>query len=77
MLTLQIISGACVSGWGGRVSATTTAVVVGSCSRDSTGNGACAASAVLHQAQVRLAQPLGTRVILDAGTGLPLVPGLG
>jgi hypothetical protein len=57
------------------VYATPAAVVVGSWSRDSDPGGVCAASAALRLVQVRLAQPLGTRVILDAGTGLPVVPG--
>ncbi len=74
VLTVQIITGACVSGWGARVYSTATAVVVGSWSRDSATSGPCPAMAVMRQAQVRLSQPLGTRVILDAGTGLPLLP---
>jgi hypothetical protein len=77
VLTLQIVTGACVSGWGGRLYATPAAVVVGSWSRDSDTGEPCAASAILRLVQVRLAQPLGTRVVLDAGTGLPVVPGLG
>jgi hypothetical protein len=77
VLTLSFSTGACVSGWGGRVYSAATAVVVGSWSRNSGGSGWCPASAILRQAQVRLSQPVGTRVILDAGTGLPLVPGLG
>lgn len=75
-LTLSISTGACVSGWGGRVYSTATALVVGSWSRDSSGSGSCPASALMRQVQVRLSQPLGTRVILDAGTGFPVVPGL-
>lgn len=77
VLTLSFSTGACVSGSGGRVYSAATAVVVGSWSRDSSGSGWCPASAIMRPAQVRLSQPVGTRVILDAGTGLPLVPGLG
>jgi len=75
VLTLRFITGACVSGWGGRVYSATSAVVVGSWSRNSDAGGACAASAAIRHGQVRLPRPLGARVILDAGTGFPVVPG--
>ena len=74
VLTVKFLTGACVSVWRGLVYSAPTAVVVGSWSRDSTPDGSCTAVAVGRQAQVRLPQPLGTRVILDAATGFPVVP---
>ena len=72
-LTLQFGTSACVSGWGGLVYETSAAVVVGSWSKVS-GTG-CNLALVFREATVHLAQPLGSRVILDAGTALPVAPG--
>jgi hypothetical protein len=77
VLTLRITTGVCISGWGGRVYSAADAVVVGSWTRDANTGAACPAMAVMRKVQVRLPQPLGARVILDAATGLPLVPGPG
>jgi hypothetical protein len=75
VLTLLFDTGVCVSGWGGLVYETPTAVVIGSWARNSTADGACPAMAAERYAPVRLTRTLGSRVILDAGTGLPVVPG--
>jgi hypothetical protein len=50
-------------------------VVAGSWERPSGGDTACPAVGVPRTARVTLARPLGTRVILDAASGLPLVSG--
>jgi hypothetical protein len=72
-LTLQFGTSACVSGSGGLVYETSAAVVVGSWSKVS-GTG-CNLALVFREAMVHLAQPLGSRVILDAGKALPVAPG--
>jgi hypothetical protein len=73
-LTLQFITGACVTAWGARLYQTSAAVVVGSWSGGGSGQ-MCPADAVSRSAKVTLARPLGSRFVLDVATGLPLVLG--
>jgi hypothetical protein len=74
-LTLQFLTGACVTAWGAHVYQTGSAVVVGSWSGGSNGQAACPASALSRSARVTLQRPLGSRVVLDVASGRPLVPG--
>jgi len=73
VLTITYITGSCISGSGGLVYASTTAVVIGSWAHASDVT-ACPADALARHATIRLAAPLGTRAVLDAGTGDPLAP---
>ncbi|HEX4092715.1 MAG TPA: hypothetical protein VHZ33_28690 [Trebonia sp.] len=72
-LTVQFTTGVCIDKWGGLQYATGSAVVIGSWTQAANTNTPCAAMAVMRSATVRLARPLGDRVLLDAGTGLPVV----
>ena len=71
-LTLQFGTSTCAIGWGGLVYETSAAVVVGSWSKVS--GTICNLALASREATVHLAQPLGSRVVLDAGTALPVAP---
>jgi hypothetical protein len=75
-LTLSLIGSACDEAWGAYRYESGGTVVVGSWERPSAGNTPCPAVGMVRTARVRLARPLGTRVVLDVASGLPLVPGL-
>jgi hypothetical protein len=74
-LTLIFTGGACDAAWGAYQYESGSTVVVGSWERSST-NGPCPAVGIGRRVHVTLARPLGTRVVLDVASGLPLVPGL-
>lgn len=74
-LRLIFIGGACEEAWGAYKYESGSTVVVGSWERSSA-NGPCPAVGIGRTARVTLARPLGTRVVLDVASGLPLVPGL-
>jgi len=75
ILSLQILTGACVTTWGARLYQSGTAVVVGSFSGGDDGQTACPAMALTRSARVTLQSPLGSRVVLDVASGEPLVLG--
>jgi hypothetical protein len=74
-LTVQIITGVCVTAWGARVYQAGSAVVVGSWSGGGDPGQACPAMAVMRYVRATLARPLGSRVVLDVASGEPLVLG--
>ena len=74
-LRLIFVGGACDPAWGAYKYESGSTVVVGSWERSSA-NGPCPAVGIGRTARVTLARPLGTRVVLDVASGLPLVPGL-
>jgi hypothetical protein len=74
-LRLIFFGGACDAAWGAYTYESGSTVVVGSWGRSSA-NGPCPAVGIGRTARVTLARPLGTRVVLDVASGLPLVPGL-
>jgi hypothetical protein len=74
-LRLIFIGGGCDAAWGAYTYESGSTVVVGSWERSSA-NGPCPAVGIGRTARVTLAHPLGTRVVLDVASGLPLVPGL-
>jgi hypothetical protein len=74
-LGLIFTGGACTAAWGAYKYESGSTVVVGSWERSSA-NGPCPAVGIGRTARVTLARPLGTRVVLDVASGLPLVPGL-
>jgi hypothetical protein len=77
-LTVTYLTGACISGSGGLAYTSATAIVIGSWAHNSdSGNQGCPADAVIRHATIWLSAPLGTRAVLDVGTGEPLVPGGG
>jgi hypothetical protein len=60
--------------WGGLVAEAGDVVVVGGWIHDPRPGAACPANLIGSNVTVRLAAPLGDRVILDAATGLPVAP---
>jgi hypothetical protein len=74
-LTLSFIGSACDAAWGAYRYQSNTTVVAGSWERSAAGNTPCPAVGMVRTARVTLAHPLGTRVILDVASGLPLVSG--
>jgi hypothetical protein len=70
-LTLTLDSGACDTTWGGLVAEAGDVVVAGGWMHDPHPDAPCAASLVGRTVTVRLAKPLGDRVVLDAATGWP------
>ena len=74
-LTLSFVGSACDAAWGAYRYESDGAVVAGSWEKPSSGNTPCPAVGVFRTARVTLAGPLGTRVILDVASGLPLVSG--
>jgi hypothetical protein len=75
-LRMTLASGPCgpAATWGGLVAEVGDVVVVGGWVHDPHPGTACAAVLIGTQVTVRLAAPLGDRVILDAATGLPVAP---
>jgi hypothetical protein len=74
-LTLSFIGSACDAAWGAFRYESNGTVVAGSWEKPSAGNTPCPAVGMFRTARVTLARPLGTRVILDVASGLPLVSG--
>ena len=74
-LTLSFVGSACDAAWGAYRYESNGTVVAGSWAQPSPGNTPCPAVGVFRTARVTLARPLGTRVILDVASGLPLVSG--
>jgi len=74
-LTFSFTGSACDAAWGAYRYETSTTVVAGSRETPSAGNTPCPAVGVPRTARVSLARPLGTRVILDVASGLPLISG--
>ena len=70
-LTVGLGGSPCDSAWGGLVAEVGGVVVVGGWMHDPNPDQPCAAMLVLREAAVRLAAPLGARVVLDAATGRP------
>ena len=76
VLTLLITGGGCDAAWGAYRYESGSTVVVGSWERSIAGNVACPAIGIVRRVHVTLDRPLGTRVVLDVASGLPLVRGL-
>ena len=74
-LTLSFTGSACDAAWGAYRYESHGTVVVGSWEKPAAGNTPCPAVGMPRTARVTLARPLGTRVILDVASGLPLVSG--
>ena len=74
-LTLSFTGSACDAAWGAYRYQSNTTVVAGSWEKPSAGTTPCPAVGMPRTARVMLARPLGTRVILDVASGLPLVSG--
>jgi hypothetical protein len=74
-LTLSFTGSACDAAWGAYRYESKTTVVVGSWEKPAADNTPCPAVGLPRTARVTLARPLGTRVILDVASGLPLVTG--
>jgi len=74
-LTLSFIGSACDAAWGAYRYQSGATVVVGSWQRPSAGSSPCPAVGIFRTARVTLSRPLGTRVVLDVASGLPLAPG--
>ena len=74
-LTLGFIGSACDAAWGAYRYESSGTVVAGSWERPSAASTPCPAAGMPRTARVTLARPLGTRVVLDVASGLPLVPG--
>jgi len=74
-LTLGFIGSACDAAWGAYRYESNGTVVVGSWEKPSAGNTPCPAVGMPRTARLTLSRPLGTRMILDVATGLPLVSG--
>jgi hypothetical protein len=73
-LTVSFLGG-CDAAWGAYLYESGATVVVGSWEKPFPDQ-ACASVGIGRTARVTLARPLGTRVILDVASGLPLVPRL-
>ena len=74
-LTLSFTGSACDAAWGAYRYESHATVVVGSWEKPAAGNTPCPAVGMPRTARVTLARPLGTRIVLDVASGLPLVPG--
>jgi hypothetical protein len=74
-LTLSFTGSACDAAWSAYRYESNGTVVAGSWEKPSAGNTPCPAVGMPRTARVMLARPLGTRVILDVASGLPLVSG--
>ena len=74
-LTFSFIGSACDAAWGAYRYESNATVVAGSWEKPSAGNTPCPAVGMPRTARVILTRPLGTRVILDVASGLPLVSG--
>jgi hypothetical protein len=75
-LTLRFTGSACDAAWGAYRYESNGTVVAGSWEKPSSGNTPCPAVGIPRTARVTLARPLGTRVVLDVASGLPLVSGI-
>jgi hypothetical protein len=73
-LTLDLPASPCDATWGGLVAETGGVVVIGGWVHDPDPDEPCAAMLVTRTATVRLAAPLGSRLVLDAATGQPVTP---
>jgi hypothetical protein len=71
-LTVGLAGSPCDTAWGGLVAEVGGAVVVGGWMHDPNPDHSCIAVLVQRLASVRLAAPLGDRVVLDAATGQPV-----
>jgi hypothetical protein len=71
-LTVGLGGSPCDTAWGGLAAEVDGVVVVGGWMHDPNAAQPCAAVLVLRLAAVRLAAPLGDRVVLDAATGWPV-----
>jgi hypothetical protein len=71
-LTVGVAGSPCDKAWGGLVAEVGGVVVVGGWMQNPNPEQACADVLELRRAAVRLAAPLGQRVVLDAGTGRPV-----
>jgi hypothetical protein len=74
-LKLSFVGGACDAAWGAYRYQSNGAVVVGSWEKSDAGDTPCPAMGIPRTARVTLTHPLGTRVILDVASGLPVVTG--
>jgi hypothetical protein len=72
MLTVGVVVSPCDLEWGGLVAEVGGAVVVGGWRSHPGPEGACSALRDMRRAAVRLAAPLGHRVVIDAATGRPV-----
>jgi hypothetical protein len=70
-LTLMLAGSPCDTTWGGLVAEAGDVIVAGGWMHDPHPDAPCAASLVLRTVTVRLATPIGHRLILDAATGWP------
>ena len=73
-LTLVLENSPCYTKWGGLVAEAGDVVVAGGWMYDPHPDAPCAASLVGRTVTVRLAKPLGDRLVLDAATGWPTSP---
>jgi hypothetical protein len=73
-LTLDLPASPCDATWGGLVAETGGVVVIGGWVHDPDPDEPCTAMLVTRTATVRLAAPLGSRLVLDAATGQPVTP---
>jgi hypothetical protein len=71
-LTVGVAGSPCDKAWGGLVAEVGGVVVVGGWMQNPNPDQACADVLELRRAAVRLAAPLGQRVVLDASTGRPV-----
>jgi hypothetical protein len=74
-LTLTFTGSACDAAWGAYRYQSNTTVVAGSWEKPAAGTTPCPAVGMARAARVTLSRPLGTRVILDVASGVPLVAG--
>ncbi|WP_344856159.1 hypothetical protein [Planomonospora alba] len=74
-LLLRYLHGACDRTYGARAYETRDLVVV-DVDVEPTGDGPCPAIGKIDQVTVTLDAPLGDRLLLDAGGGLPVLPGV-
>jgi hypothetical protein len=72
MLTVGVVVSPCDLEWGGLVAEVGGVVVVGGWRSHPRPERACSALLDMRRAAVRLAAPLGHRVVLDAATGRPV-----
>jgi hypothetical protein len=74
-LNLSFTGSACDAAWGAYRYQSNITVVAGSWEKPADGTTPCPAVGMVRAARVTLSRPLGTRVILDVASGLPLVAG--
>lgn len=71
-LTLAVEASPCATSWGGLVSEVGGAIVVGGWEHVPNPNQPCTPQGFARKVTIRLAKPVGDRVILDAATGEPV-----